>query len=59
MVVWHNVGWLGIYIVPTYTRSCQYTIIKEVGDNAYRLDPPSELGNHKIVNANDPKIYEQ
>jgi hypothetical protein len=35
-----------------------YTILQQVGDNAYRLDFPPQLGIHDVVNVNSLKRYE-
>jgi hypothetical protein len=35
-----------------------YTVLQQVGDNAYRLDFPPQLGIHDVVNVNSLKCYE-
>jgi len=34
-----------------------YTIIERIGENAYRLDLPSQLGIHDVLNVNNLKLY--
>lgn len=36
-----------------------YKIMERVGDNAYKLELPPQLGIHVVLNINNPKRFEQ
>jgi hypothetical protein len=35
-----------------------YTILEKIGENAYRLDLPPQLGIHNVINVNHLKLFE-
>ncbi len=35
-----------------------YTVLERIGENAYRLDLPSQLGIHDVLNVNNLKLFE-
>lgn len=35
-----------------------YTVLERVGENAYRLDFPAQLGVHDVLNVNNLKLFE-
>jgi hypothetical protein len=35
-----------------------YTILDKIGENAYRLDLPPQLGIHNVINVNHLKLFE-
>ena len=35
-----------------------YTILDKIGENAYRLDLPPQLGIHDVINVNQMKLFE-
>jgi hypothetical protein len=39
-------------------RYCPYTILNRIGENAYRLDMPPQMGIHNVINVNNLKLFE-
>ena len=39
-------------------RYGSYTILDKIGENAYRLDLPPQLGIHNVINVNHLKLFE-
>ena len=37
---------------------CSYTILERIGENAYRLDMPPEMGIHNVINVNHLKLFD-
>ena len=39
-------------------RYSLYTILNKIGENAYKMDLPPQLGIHNVINVNHVKLFE-